>query len=331
MRLQKLQPSRTFVNFADQVIKDVSVICSKRIAALIFCGFASLCLMGSTLDTNKAGDTAETYVLSRLAATDSPLEAAEETVETTSAEPSFVTIDGTPIHRDMHERMYNGISYVSLRALSEAMDSSAAVTAAGNQVTVKTAKLTLKATQGKKYIEANGRYLYVPGGVKNVGGITMVPTRTVVQAFGGTMIWNSATQTVSITTGSGGITSGESYYNAEDLKWLSLIIYAESGNQPLEGKIAVGNVIMNRVASSLFPNTIKGVILDNRGGVYQFSPAGSLLKRTPNEESIIAAKLTLEGAETVDGAYYFCTKGLRCWASRNRPYVTTIANHSFYG
>ena len=330
MRLQKLQQSRTFVNFAKPIEKDVSVICSKRIAALIFCGFMTMSLMGSNLDSMALGGTGE-VVIAQLAATDSPLKASEETAETTNAEPSFVTIDGTAIDRDMYERMYGGISYVSIRALSEALDSTAVVSRSGKTVTVKTSKLTLTATVGNQYVEANGRCLYVPNGVKDVSGIALMPTRTLVQAFGGAMIWNSASQTVSITTGSGAIISGSSYYDAEDLEWLSRIIYAESGNQPLTGKIAVGNVVMNRVASSLFPNTVKEVILDCRGGVYQFSPASRLKAMTPNAESIVAAKLTLEGAETVDDAMYFSTKGLSCWASRNRPYITTIANHTFYG
>ena len=310
--------------------KDVSIICSKRIAALIFCGFVTMSLMGSGMDSRALGGTGE-VVFAQLAATDSPLKAAEEIAETTNAEPSFVTIDGVAVAGDMHQQMYGGISYVSLRALSEALDSTAVVTRSSDTVMVKTSKLTLTATVGKQYVEANGRCLYVPNGVKDISGIALVPTRTLVQAFGGTMIWNSASQTVSITTGSGAITSGSNYYDAEDLEWLSLIIYAESGNQPLSGKIAVGNVVMNRVASSLFPNTVKEVILDHRGGVYQFSPASRLQSMTPNAESIVAAKLTLEGAETVDDAMYFSTKGLSCWASRNRPYITTIANHTFYG
>ncbi len=286
--------------------------------------------MGAALDSEAVNKQGEIVAL-EVAATDSPMRAAEETVETTSAEPSFMTIDGVAARGDMHEAMYNGISYVSLRALATELDSTASIQASGGTVTVKTAELTLTATAGKQYVEANGRYLYVPGGVKDVGGIMMLPTRTIAEAFDATMVWHAADKTVSITCGSGGIKPGETFYNAEDLKWLSLIIYSESGNQPLSGKVAVGNVVMNRVRSSLFPNTIKGVILDNRGGFYQFAPAERLLQRTPNAESVIAAKLTLEGAVTVNKAMYFCTKGLNCWASRNRPYITTIANHSFYG
>ena len=75
-----------------------------------------------------------------------------------------------------------------------------------------------------------------------------------------TMTWDAATEVVSITRGSGAIQSGDSYYDQEDLFWLSRVIYAESGNQPLEGKMAVGNVVMNRVASPIYPNTVEGVL-----------------------------------------------------------------------
>lgn len=62
------------------------------------------------------------------------------------------------------------------------------------------------------------------------------------------------------------------YTNAE-LKYLACIIQAEAGNQPYKGKVAVGNVVMNRVYSSAFPNTIKEVIYQGNG--MQFSPVGN--------------------------------------------------------
>ena len=90
-------------------------------------------------------------------------------------------------------------------------------------------------------------------------------------------------------------------------------IYAESGNQPLEGQMAVGNVVLNRVASPIYPNTIEGVLAQkNQFSTYQ---SGSLAKRTPNESSVIAAKLVLDGGvvEETRGALYFDSSvGSRC-------------------
>ena len=65
----------------------------------------------------------------------------------------------------------------------------------------------------------------------------------------------------------------------------------------------------------------------------QFAPAGSgHLSRTPNAESVVAAKLCLEGANTAGNALYFVNPVTSpgSWASRNRPYVATIGAHAFY-
>lgn len=62
-------------------------------------------------------------------------------------------------------------------------------------------------------------------------------------------------------------------YTNTELKYMACIIQAEAGNQPYSGKVAVGNVIMNRVKSSAFPNTIKEVIYQGNGK--QFSPVGN--------------------------------------------------------
>ena len=89
----------------------------------------------------------------------------------------------------------------------------------------------------------------------------------------------------------------------------------------------MGNVVLNRTKDSRFPNTVKGVICQKN----QFSPvANGSINKTPNAESVLAAKLCLDGAVSLDGVLYFNQANLRCWAARNRTYVATIAGHSFY-
>lgn len=89
-------------------------------------------------------------------------------------------------------------------------------------------------------------------------------------------------------------------YNKQQLRLMSAIIYAEAGAECYAGKKAVGIVIMNRVRSSAYPNTLKGVIYDPG----QFGPArnGSLKKALKlydkgkmNKKCIKAAKATLNG------------------------------------
>ena len=141
------------------------------------------------------------------------------------------------------------------------------------------------------------------------------------------MTWEKTSGSVAIQSGSGPIQSGDQYYNADSLYWLSHIIHAESGNQPLAGKIAVGNVVLNRVNSPLFPNTVYEVVFQRN----QFTPVsnGSIYLE-PNAESVIAAKLCLDGANTAGASLYFVNPYVapNSWASRNRPYVATIGAHA---
>ena len=94
-------------------------------------------------------------------------------------------------------------------------------------------------------------------------------------------------------------------YSNEELVLLAGIIQAEAGNQPYEGKIAVGSVVMNRVESDKFPNTISGVIYSPN----QFTPAGSgrlavILSQGPTAECMQAALDVLNGKRNVSNLYF---------------------------
>jgi len=119
----------------------------------------------------------------------------------------------------------------------------------------------------------------------------------------------------------------------EDLYWLSRIIHAEAQGESYEGKVAVGNVVLNRVKSSLFPNSVKGVVFDKQQGYTQFSPVldGSIYN-TPGSESVQAAKDALGGSRPVGDALYFLnpSKSTNFWIIKNRQYSTTIGDHDFY-
>ena len=190
--------------------------------------------------------------------------------------------------------------------------------------------LRFTAVVGEKYVQANGRYLYVKDGVRLVHDKVAVPVRVLAKIFNLDVGYDSATENVTLDSQSGVgayLQDAESYYNADTLYWLSRIIYAESGNQVLEGKISVGNVVMNRVASPLFPDNIYDVLFQRN----QFSPAisGSIY-RDPNAESVVAAKLVMDGAVALENVLFFNRAGMNSYASRNRPYVGTIGAHAFY-
>lgn len=122
-------------------------------------------------------------------------------------------------------------------------------------------------------------------------------------------------------------------YTSTDLYWMSRIINAEAEAEPYEGKVAVGNVILNRVKSSQFPNTVKGVVFEYYNGIPQFSPvADGTIYNTPNADSIKAAKAVFAGTNVVGNATYFFNpdKSAGTWIVNNKTYVKRIGNHVFY-
>ena len=228
--------------------------------------------------------------------------------------------------------VYHQTTYVPLRAVATALDPGASVAWRDGRARVDTAGLSLSARPGDPYIEANGRVLYVPYGVKLENGVTLVPVRVLGQAMGADVHWDATSGAVEVAGGGAPLASGVEYYDADSLYWLSRIISAESRGEPFQGQVAVGNVVLNRVASSQFPDTIYGVIFDARWGG-QFEPVrnGSIYD-PPAEESVTAAKLCLEGVDVAGGSLYFLAPALtnNYWMMDNRVFVMTIGSHWFY-
>lgn len=241
-----------------------------------------------------------------------------------------LTVDGRALTEQA--TLYQSTTYVPIRATSQAISPDAQVRWEGGQALVQTPALNIAARPGNNYLEANGRMLYAPEGIKLVNGSTLVPVRALAKAFGASVSWDNAAQRAAVTRGSGTISSGDSFYNSDDLYWLSRIIQAESGGESLAGKIAVGNVILNRVSSPSFPDSIYEVVFDNKFGV-QFQPtANGAINKEPSDESVLAAKLCLDGASVVGDSLYFLNpaKASNFWIMESRAYICTIGNHSFY-
>ena len=225
-------------------------------------------------------------------------------------------------------------TFVGIRKFSSAMDPSATVkyNSSTRTLTVSSDKLYLTATDGQSYIVANGRYLYTESPVYMRSGTMYAPVLLMAKAFGAKIRWDNQAHGFFITRGSGGIVSGDNFYREDEVYWLSRIINAESGAEPLKGKIAVGNVILNRTRHSYFPNTIYGVIFDKKNGV-QFSPTtNGTIYKSPNTQSIIAAKICLEGYYVNSNILYFVNASVvpNSWVVKNRPLYAKIGNHSFF-
>jgi len=163
-------------------------------------------------------------------------------------------------------------------------------------------------------------------------GTLYVPLRGIASLLDCGIGFNSTLGRVTLTKGRNETVS-DNTVDKDALYWLSRIIEAESGGEPYRGKLAVGNVILNRVKSRDFPNSIYGVIFDRKNGV-QFTPvANGTIYNTPSAESIRAAKACLSGADAVGSCLYFFnpkTATKASWIIQNRSYCTSIGNHDFY-
>lgn len=242
-----------------------------------------------------------------------------------AVESPSIYLDGKALLMPKNPVVVNRTTYVSYLPVVQALYPDATAAWENGQAVLRTEGLTLEIGLGNRYLVANGRYLYFPGGVIVQDGDIFVPVRTLAQAMGAEVAWENGE--VHLKSGAGPIVSGETFYNDDDVYWLSHIIYAESGNQPLSGKIAVGNVVLNRVDDPAFPDNIRDVIFQ-RG---QFTPVqNGTIHLTPSLESIVAAKLCMEGANTAGNSMYFVNYHYSSWATRNRPYVATIGAHAFY-
>ena len=243
-----------------------------------------------------------------------------------------VVVGDQVIDLDVPAQLQDGVSYLPCQSVIRAFYPGATVVLEDGVYAIVAPGLKLALPMDKPYVVANGRYLYLNQGARYSEGYTLLPARLLGAILGVDVAWDPVGFSVVLTAGAGAspIEPAETAYDADQLYWLSHIINAESGNQPLVGKIGVGNVVLNRVASSTFPDTVKGVLFQKN----QFTPAATgSIYATPNAESVIAAKLCLDGANTVGNALFFHNPRTapNSWAARHRTYLTTIGGHAFYG
>lgn len=113
----------------------------------------------------------------------------------------------------------------------------------------------------------------------------------------------------------------------DDVALLARAIHAEAGSEPYEGKVAVGAVILNRIKSPEFPNTLAGVIYQPLA--FESVDVGTI-NQPPSAESLRAAQDALNGWDPVHGALFFWnpTKKVAKWIW-SRPIIRRIGDHVF--
>lgn len=122
-----------------------------------------------------------------------------------------------------------------------------------------------------------------------------------------------------------------------DYDILCCIVEAEAGGEDYLGKKLVAEVVLNRVESAKFPNTVEEVVFQQEDGVYQFSPVadGRFYRVTVSEETKQAVDAALSGEDESRGALYFInrkyssTKALWWFDNRCTP-LFFYGGHEFF-
>lgn len=121
--------------------------------------------------------------------------------------------------------------------------------------------------------------------------------------------------------------SSNSSYSSQDVYLLAKCIHAEARGEPYMGQVAVGAVVLNRVKSSSFPNTISGVIYQP----YAFTAViDGQMNLEPNETAYNAARDAMNGWDPTNGCiyYYNPATATSSWIW-SRKVMITIGKHNF--
>jgi N-acetylmuramoyl-L-alanine amidase len=122
-----------------------------------------------------------------------------------------------------------------------------------------------------------------------------------------------------------------------DIESLMRIVEAEAGGEDINGKILVADVVINRVKSSSFPDTVTEVVYQKTRNITQFSPVsnGSINSVTISSDTREAVYSALCGNDISKGALYFMARKYSepqsvIWFDTNLNFLFTYGNHDFF-
>lgn len=124
----------------------------------------------------------------------------------------------------------------------------------------------------------------------------------------------------------------------KDYEVLLRIVEAEAGGEDETGKLLVANVVLNRVESEKFPDTVEEVVFQKEGNCYQFSPVGNGRYESVciSDETYAAVDRALQGEDLSEGALYFVSEKYADpekleWFHQKLTLLYSHGGHNFYG
>lgn len=121
--------------------------------------------------------------------------------------------------------------------------------------------------------------------------------------------------------------SGVNGFSEADVYLLARTIYAEGRGEPYTGQVAIGAVIMNRIRSKSFPNTVSGVVYQKNAFT---AVSDGQINLTPNDTAMKAARDAINGWDPSGGALYYYNPAVAtsAWIF-DRQTITVIGKHVF--
>lgn len=127
------------------------------------------------------------------------------------------------------------------------------------------------------------------------------------------------------------------HLESAELEVLWRIVEAEAGTEDEEGKLLVANVVLNRMDSEAFPDTVTDVVFQRAQGITQFSPVsnGRYYAVSVSEETKEAVQRALEGENISGGALYFAARAYADsqrmkWFDENLTFLFEHGGHEFF-
>ena len=172
------------------------------------------------------------------------------------------------------------------------------------------------------------RWGYYTGSVDGIyGSLTVSAVKKFQQKNGLTVDGIAGPKTLTAMGINSSSSSSSSTNNSSNVNLIAKAIYGEARGEPYAGQVAVGAVIMNRVKSSKFPNTISGVVYQS--GAFDAVSDGQI-NLTPDATAKKAAQDALNGWDSSYGAiYYFNPNTATNKWIWSRPLTVTIGKHRF--
>ena len=248
--------------------------------------------------------------------------------------PVDLKVNESIVKMDSEPFIENGYTLVPLRRTAEALGLKVEWNKNSRSAVVSDTKNTAQIFTGTNTAIVNSTKKAMPQKSLLINGKAYMGVRFLADCFGIEVGWNAKTHTVELKKAGHTVDTKhiEDAYTPEDLEWLAKIVHAEAQGEIHDGKVAVANVIMNRIESSDFPNTVYDVVFDKKYGV-QFTPTAiGTIHNNPSSESYHAAKQALFGKNTAGESLYFCNPKISTnfWIINNRTFHKNIGNHDFY-